>query len=135
MDGNLRELRVSNDAMNDTEELHRRLADEGYLFFKRLQNPDKMMALRREMLTVMQEGGWLIAGTDPMDGIADVLRQCTEGDAEYTDVYHNVYKLESFHDSAHWPEITADLLSRGRSICSWSRRKPSRDLQDCPESA
>jgi ectoine hydroxylase-related dioxygenase (phytanoyl-CoA dioxygenase family) len=101
----LRELRVSNDAQNDPEELRRRLDDEGYLFFKHLQNPDKLRALRREMLTVMQRGGWLIAGTDPMDGIADVTRQCTEGDPEYTDVYHEVYKLESFHSSAHEPEI------------------------------
>ena len=35
----LKELRVSNDAMNAPEELQRRIADEGYLFFKRLVNP------------------------------------------------------------------------------------------------
>jgi hypothetical protein len=103
----LKELRVSNDAMNDRTELRRRIDDEGYLFFKRLQNPDKLRALRREMLTVMQQGGWLIAGTDPMDGIADISAQCTEGDLGYTDVYHEVYKLESFHRSAHWPEVMA----------------------------
>ncbi len=101
----LKELRVSNDAMNDRAELRRRIDDEGYLFFKRLQNPDKLRTLRREMLTVMQQGGWLIAGTDPMDGIANISAQCTEGDLGYTDVYHEVYKLESFHRSAHWPEV------------------------------
>ena len=57
------------------------------------------------MLTVMQEAGWLIAGTDPVDGIADISRQCTEGDVEYSDVYHRVYRLEAFHRSAHWPEV------------------------------
>ena len=101
----LKELRISNDAMNDPEELRRRIDEEGYLFFKRLQNPDKLWALRREMLTVMQQGGWLVAGTDPIDGIADVSAQCTEGDLGYTDVYHEVYKLESFHRSAHEPEV------------------------------
>ena len=58
----LKELRVSNDAMNDPEELRHRISEDGYLFFKKLQDPDKLWALRREMLTTMQEGGWLVAG-------------------------------------------------------------------------
>lgn len=61
----LKELRVSNDAMNDPEELRARMSEAGYLFFKKLQDPDKLLALRREMLTTMHEGGWLVAGTDP----------------------------------------------------------------------
>lgn len=105
MSEELREFRVSNDAMNDPEELRRRIDDEGYLFFKRLQNPDKLRELRREMLTKIQQGGWLVAGTDPMDGIADVSAQCTEGDLAYPKVYHEVYKLEAFHRSAHLPEV------------------------------
>ena len=100
-----KEFRVSNDAMNDPEELQRRIEDEGYLFFKKLQNPDKLLDLRREMLTVIQEGGWLVPGTDPMDGIADISRQCTEGNAEYTDVYHEVYKLEAFHRAGIGPRF------------------------------
>ena len=42
-----------------------------------------------------------LTGTDPVDGIADVAARCTEGDVEYTEVYHEVYKLESFHRAAH----------------------------------
>ena len=113
----LKELRVSNDAMNDPEELRHRISEEGYLFFKRLQNPDKLWALRREMLTTMQEGGWLVADTDPMDGIADISTQCTEGDPEYTNVYHEVYKLEAFHRSGHWHEVV-DMVEKivGREV-------------------
>lgn len=106
-----KELRISNDAMNDPVELRHRIAEEGYLFFKQLQNPDKLWALRREMLTTLQKGGWLVAGTDPMDGIADISRQCTEGDPEYTDVYHAVYKLEAFHRAGHWPEVV-DMVAK-----------------------
>lgn len=117
MTDQLKELRVSNDAMNDSVELRRRIADEGYLFFKRLQPPDKLLALRREMLTVMQQGGWLVPGTDPLQGIANISAQCTEGDLAYTDVYHEVYKLESFHRSAHWPEVL-DMVAKimGRPV-------------------
>jgi ectoine hydroxylase-related dioxygenase (phytanoyl-CoA dioxygenase family) len=100
------ELRVSNDCQNDAEELHRRLDDEGYLFFRKLQNPDKLLALRRDMTRIFYDCGWLVAGTDPMDGIADPLRRCTEGDLEYNTVYHRIYKLESFHRLPHEPELT-----------------------------
>ena len=101
----LKELRVSNDAMNNPEELRLRIAEEGYLFFKKLQDPGKLWALREEMLTTIQAGGWLVAGTEPMDGIADISTQCTEGDSAYAEVYHEVYKLEAFHRSGHWPEV------------------------------
>ena len=103
--GQYQELRISNDIMEDAEALRERIDGEGYLFFKQLQEPEKLIELRRQMLTVMQEAGWLIAGTEPVDGIADISRKCTEGDVEYTDVYHQVYRLEAFHRSAHWPEV------------------------------
>jgi len=80
---------------------------EGYLFFKGLQDKDKLMSLRKDMLTVMMEGGWLVAGTDPVDGIADITKQCTEGDVAYTDVYRHVQAVESFHQSGHWPEVVS----------------------------
>ncbi len=104
-----KELRASNDAANDGAELRNRLDEDGYLFFRQLQDPDKMLELRREMLTVMQQGGWLIASTDPIDGIANLDARCTEGDLAYTDVYHEVYKLQSFHQSGHWPEVMTML--------------------------
>ena len=107
MSREIREFRVSNDAFDDPTELQRRLADEGYLFFRRLQDPDKMSELRRVMMTKIQEIGWLLPDTDPYDGIADVSKQCTEGDREYVDGYSQVYKLEPFHRAAHWPEVTS----------------------------
>ena len=105
----LPELTVSNDVRNDIEELRRRLNEDGYLFFRRLLDPDSLLKMRREMLTIMQAGGWLVAGTDPIDGIADPETRCTEGDLGYTDVYHEVYKLQSFHEIAHGPEIMSVL--------------------------
>ena len=105
MGSTYQELRVSNDALSGAEELRRRMDSDGYLFFRRLLNRDKLLDLRRQMMTRIQQGGWLVPDTDPMDGIADPSKACTEGDIAYTDVYHEVYKLEAFHRSAHWPEI------------------------------
>ena len=101
------EFRVSNDAIDDPEELRRRIDAEGYLFFRALQDPDKLWALRRDILAVCREGGWLREGTDLTAGIAETAHRCTEGDLEYAKVYHEVYKLESFHRAGHWPEVLA----------------------------
>ena len=107
MTGAMSEFRVSNDALDDPAELRRRLDDEGYIFIRKLQDPDKLLSLRRDMLGVLRDAGWLVDGTELMDGIADTSRKCTEGDPEYTNVYHTMYKLESFHRSGHWPEVVA----------------------------
>ena len=68
MSDELKDLRVSNDAMDDRAELQRRMADEGYLFFKQLQSPDKLRELRQEMMATIQRAGW-IAGM-PVGDIA-----------------------------------------------------------------
>ena len=71
------EFRVSNDCIMDAEELRRRLEEAGYLFFKRLQNRDKLLAVRKDMTRVLHAGGWLVADADPMLGIADITHRCT----------------------------------------------------------
>jgi hypothetical protein len=109
----LRELRTSNVVQDDAGELRRRLDEDGYLFFRQLLAPDRLLQMRREMLTEMQAGGWLVKGTDPIDGIANPDARSTEGDLEYTHVYHHVYRLQSFHEIAHCREVM-DLLERIR---------------------
>lgn len=109
----MQELRTSNDVQNDAVELKQRLDDDGYLFFRGLLGADRLLDLRRQMLTLMQAGGWLVKGTDPMEGIANVDSRVTEGDPGYTDVYHEVYKLQAFHQIAHCDEVM-DVLERVR---------------------
>ena len=111
MDNPYRPFRISNDALADPPELRRRLDREGYLFFRRLQNPDLLLELRRQIMEVCQAGGWLVPGTDPLDGIADISKQCTEGHTVYNEVYHQLYRLESFHRAGHWPEVI-DLMEK-----------------------
>ncbi len=105
------EFKVSNDALNDEEELRFRMNEYGYLFFRKLQNPNQLLNLRKDMLTAINEGGWLEKGTDLMDGIADISKRCTEGDSEYPEVYHRVYKLESFHRTAH-SQVVLDTMRK-----------------------
>ena len=122
----LSELIESNDIQNCAEALNHRLDEDGYLFFRELLDPARLLSLRREMLTVMQAGGWLVGGTDPVDGIADPAARSTEGDLEYTDVYHEVYRLQSFHEIGHSREVLdllerirgCEMLSQPQKVCS-----------------
>jgi len=59
---NLPELRSSNDARDEVAELLQRLDEDGSLYFRRLLDPDRLLNLRREMLTVMQAGGCIVEG-------------------------------------------------------------------------
>lgn len=109
MSTEFQEFRVSNDAMEDAEELRRRMDAEGYLFFRALQDAGKLWALRKDILGVLRSAGWLREGTELADGIAERARRCTEGDLEYARVYHRLYQLESFHQAGHWPEVLAAM--------------------------
>jgi ectoine hydroxylase-related dioxygenase (phytanoyl-CoA dioxygenase family) len=101
----------SNDALDDADELRRRLADDGYLFIRRLVDPDLLADLRRQMLEVCEAGGWLVPATPLLDGVADVSRKCAEGDPEYHAVYRNLQRLEAFHRAGHAPSVVA-LMER-----------------------
>lgn len=95
----------------DASILSQRLDDEGYLFFRRLQDPEKLRSLRHEILTICKTGGWLEPNTDLDEGIAALEARCTEGDVEYREVYHQIYRLESFHRIAHCPQVM-ELLAK-----------------------
>jgi ectoine hydroxylase-related dioxygenase (phytanoyl-CoA dioxygenase family) len=107
MAGDVIPFQVSNDALDDAPELRRRLDREGYLFIRRLVDPAPLRDLRAQLLAVLGDGGWLQAGSDPIDGIAEVARKCAEGDPEYLAVYRGVQRLEAFHRMAHHPTILA----------------------------
>ena len=77
MTTNIQPLRESNDALDDPEEIRCRIAEEGYVFIRGLQDRDKLLALRHDVLSVMMDGGWLVSGTDVLDGIADISTRCT----------------------------------------------------------
>lgn len=109
----LKELLESNDVLHDADELRRRMDEDGYLFFRKLVDPDALGELRREMLEVMAQNGWLVDGSDLMSGISKEGVQCTEGDLEYSEVYHQVYRLQSFHAIAHRQELLS-LVERIR---------------------
>ena len=63
------DMTASNDLLADREALRARLEDEGYLYFKGLIDRDRILALRRDILEILADRGW-IAGGEEIDDAA-----------------------------------------------------------------
>jgi ectoine hydroxylase-related dioxygenase (phytanoyl-CoA dioxygenase family) len=101
----MNEFRVSNDLLLDSEGLRLRADEEGYLFFRGLLETDAVRQVRRDILNLCGEAGWLEPGSDPEDGIARPGVAWIEPQPEYMAVYNRVMRLESFHALAHQPAL------------------------------
>ena len=101
---------VSNEAVDDGEELRRRMDRAGYLFFRGLLDPDQIRDLRHDVLEVCQQGGWLKAGAPLKDGIANGERVYLEPEPDYLEVYGR--------SPSGWRAFTG-WHTRRRSWTSW----------------
>ncbi len=121
----LNPFRESNDLLGNAEGLRARMKEEGYLFFRGLQDQEALLDLRLSILNILRDNGWIVPDTPLIDGIADISKRCTEGDLEYADVYHQMYRLEAFHAIAHVPEVLnvmgaimdSEVLPHPQKIC------------------
>jgi len=107
----MQDFTVSNDLLLDQTALRGRAAEDGYLFFRGLIDIDRLYALRRKLLALCMEAGWLNPGTDTMLGIAAEGFALFEGNPAYMAVYNRVMKLEAFHGFAHQPALLSMLDS------------------------
>ena len=64
------ELRMSNDALDDRNELLQRMEDDGYLFLKGLLNRDEVLAARQEVMNRLMDAGVLDKNYPALDGVA-----------------------------------------------------------------
>ena len=64
-------LRDSTDALDDTDELRRRMKEDGFLLLRGLHDRDAVLAARRDILQVMQAQGKLDPDAPLMDGVVN----------------------------------------------------------------
>lgn len=103
----------SSDLLNEPEALRARAAEDGYLFFKNRLPAGEVLALRAELLAVVEKYGWRQPGQDALGGLIDydAINRLTEEAMHRTDVgvtaeaYHDVQKLERFHRLPHHPRL------------------------------
>ena len=101
----LHEFSPANHLLDQPEELRAQLDRDGFLFFRELLPPNDVLAVRRDVLERCRAGGWLVPGSELMEGRVDPAKACVEPEPAFLDVYREVQKLESFHTLAHHPAL------------------------------
>jgi ectoine hydroxylase-related dioxygenase (phytanoyl-CoA dioxygenase family) len=82
------------------------MAEQGYLFFRRLVPAEDVLAVRRDVLEQCYAAGWLDSSCDLSDAVvAADMQPTTEGQPAYMAVYRKVLKLPSFHDFPCHPAL------------------------------
>jgi hypothetical protein len=102
----------STELLPDPQALRRRAAEDGYLFFKQRLPKEEVLALRSDMLAVVERCGWRQKGQDALGGLIDAaaLNQVPEEEMR-TDIgvstaaYNEVQKLERLHRLPHHPQL------------------------------
>lgn len=102
----------SSDIANDGDALRRRADGDGYLFLRNWVDKEAVLAARRDIAAVLQDAGWIDAGTDADEAVTSHPPHVS-GETEFSPVYDRVQMLESFHTLAHDEailEVTGHLL-------------------------
>lgn len=112
------EFTESKDIIEDGAALRRRLMKDGYLFFRKLFPSDAVLNLRRQIMELCAEEGWLREGSDPMEGLTD-HEPILEGEERWLPVYEKVNKLEDFHRLKLHPNVQAvmELVFEEQVFC------------------
>lgn len=94
------EMRSSNELLGDHDALRERLEEDSYLLFRGVLDTDRVLELRRAILGVLAEHGWIRGGLALLEAQA-VCRPIHEEMADHAPVYDDIQRLESFHGLAH----------------------------------
>ncbi|MCB1105095.1 MAG: phytanoyl-CoA dioxygenase family protein [Cephaloticoccus sp.] len=119
--------------LDDPAALRARGEEDGYLFFKGRVPADEILALRRELIAVVDKHGWRQPGQDDLGGLIDYAAINAVSDEEMhrtdigvtADAYHDVQRLERFHRLPHHPRLLEiyralfdrEVLVHPRHIC------------------
>ena len=90
----------SSDISKDGAALRSRAERDGYLFLRNWVDGESVLAARRDIAAVLQDVGWIDAGTDPGETVTSHAPHVS-GEPEFSPVYDRVQLLESFHTLAH----------------------------------
>src|SRR3712207_2455745 len=108
----LAEFVDSTPLLHDAEALRARGAEDGHLFFKRLLPAEDVLAVRADILKVVEKHGWRQSGQDALGGSIDTAALNRVPDEEMRldigvsiEAYHDVQKLESVHRLPHHPNL------------------------------
>ena len=99
---------IESNLIEEESALRARLEEHGYLFFRNLLPADEVLDLRRDILELCAQAGWLDLSYDLMEAvIAKNQPALVEGQPEYSAVYRKVLQLPRFRDFPHQAPLMA----------------------------
>jgi len=101
---NIQPLRESNEILDQSDLLRKRMRGEGYLFFRSLIATSKILALRRTILEICNDAGWIKSGSNLDDAMTD-HPPVMEGEKDWIPAYARIQRLEAFHRLPHEPAV------------------------------
>lgn len=108
------------DELNDPACLRSRMEDNGYLYFHRLVDQDRVLGVKRDIMALLREHSII-----EDDGAAEPMwsggPQPTE--TEYMAVYDRIARLDSFQQLARSPEIVSVIETIcGETVQVWEQQ-------------
>lgn len=108
------------------EALRAAMQERGYLFFRGIVPADEILTIRRDVLTLCAEAGWLHPDRDVTEGIVHPdMTPTMEGQAEYNKVYRRVLRdTPRFHALPEHPALmqAAQALLESDEVLVHNRR-------------
>lgn len=98
-------MRASNDLLEDPPALQQRLDEDSYLLFRGVLDPERVRAVRRDVLGVTMALGWTEEGFPRSSRCT--ITPLREEDDRFIEGYQQVQHLESFHGLAHDESLLA----------------------------
>lgn len=90
----------ANELLGDVPALRRRLASDGYLFFRSIVPVERLTELRDQITRILAGQGWIEGGDKRMLAIAKG-RPRREGQPRFFRAHDQIVKLEALHSLAH----------------------------------
>jgi ectoine hydroxylase-related dioxygenase (phytanoyl-CoA dioxygenase family) len=102
----------STELLDSADAMRARAAEDGYLFFRKFIPTEDILAVRADILQVVDQHGWLQPGQNELGGLLqrEALEAVPESDLRIDigvtrAMYDDVQKLESMHRLPHHPKL------------------------------
>ncbi|MGD0646541.1 MAG: phytanoyl-CoA dioxygenase family protein [Acidobacteriaceae bacterium] len=83
------------------EILQAEISEKGYILIRDLLPRSAVSSVLVDVTQVLLAAGWLLAGCDPLERMAEVGAACGDPDPTFKHVYQQIFNLESFHSLPH----------------------------------
>jgi hypothetical protein len=97
----------STDILDDGPALAERLERDGYLFIRRLLQPETVLRVRRRLLEKASAGGWLDPESPVEWGVACPAAACKDPEDSYMKVFRGIWADEELHRLRTQPAVLA----------------------------